>query len=622
MLTPWTLLPAPRQVGITGGAFELPEGRLILLDSATPQVLRFAAAKVQRILADSFGLYWEVVASPSVPHEQVALTLRLAPGLTEHVQGYELDVHADGIVIGAADAAGAFYGACTLAQMLQAGAQAGSALPYVHVVDWPDFPVRGVMLDISRDKVPSMETILSLVDMLAGWKINQLQLYTEHTFAYRNHPEVWAHASPFTGQEILDLDAYCRERYIDLVPNQNSCGHLTHWLTHERYQPLAELTGWFETPWGHRMEGPFSLCPLDPGSLDLIRSMYDELLPHFTSRMFNVGCDETIDIGQGRSKEACAQQGSGRVYLDFLLKIYREVLSHGRIMQFWGDIIIQHPELIPELPKDSIALEWGYDADHPFDSHGAQFAGAGIPFYVCPGTSSWCSIAGRTDNALGNLLSAAENGLKHGAIGYLNTDWGDLGHWQVLPVSYLGFALGAAYSWALEANRGLDVCEAISWHAFGDPTGNMGRVAYDMGNVYKSMGVIVPNGSPLFWTLQWPLERAKGYALPPAAYQSAEDFIEQAMMPLGRAQMARPDASLIVREYTNTAHLLRHACQRGQLAVQPDAPGAAVLEQTLAEDMRQIIAEYREIWLARNRPGGLVDSVARLEKAGADYGKR
>ena len=39
----------------------------------------------------------------------------------------------------------------------------------------------------------------------------------------------------------------------------------------------------------------------------------------------------------------------------------------------------------------------------------------------------------------------AENGLKHGAVGYLNTDWGDRGHWQVLPVSYLGFAAGAAY---------------------------------------------------------------------------------------------------------------------------------------------------------------------------------
>ena len=122
---------------------------------------------------------------------------------------------------------------------------------------------------------------------------------------------------------------------------------------------------------------------------------------------------------------------------------------------FWGDIILQAPELIPELPQDSIALEWGYEHDHAFDERCAKFAEAGIPFYVCPGTSSWNAVAGRTDNALGNLRSAAENGLKHGAIGYLNTDWGDNGHWQYQSTAYLGYVYGAAVSWAVEANAGV-----------------------------------------------------------------------------------------------------------------------------------------------------------------------
>ena len=69
---------------------------------------------------------------------------------------------------------------------------------------------------------------------------------------------------------------------------------------------------------------------------------------------------------------------------------------------------------------------------------------------MCPSTSAWNSIAGRTDNALENLRSATENGLRHGATGCLCTDWGDNGHWQTLPVSYLSFAKGAAYGWAYE----------------------------------------------------------------------------------------------------------------------------------------------------------------------------
>jgi len=78
-----------------------------------------------------------------------------------------------------------------------------------------------------------------LIDRLASWKINQFQLYTEHTFAYRRHPDVWAKASPFTGEEVLELDAYCRERFIELVPNQNSFGHLHRWFEHPQYLELA-----------------------------------------------------------------------------------------------------------------------------------------------------------------------------------------------------------------------------------------------------------------------------------------------------------------------------------------------------------------------------------------------
>jgi len=615
------LLPTPRQLESLEGTLPLTDGRLILLDSANPQSLRFAALRFQHALHDRFNLTWEIVASKATPRNQIALTLRLTPE-QKHPEGYELVVAPDGITIEAGDEAGIFYGVCTLIQIVESSALAAphSTLRTLRIADWPDFPARGVMLDVSRNKVPAMDTLLKLVDLLAGWKVNQLQLYTEHTFAYRNHPEVWANASPFTGQEILELDDYCHKRYIELAPNQNSFGHLTRWLTHPRYRPLAEAPNGFDTPFDRR-DYPFSLCPLDPGSLELMRGLYDELLPHFASRMFNVGLDETWDLGQGRSKQDCAERGTGRVYLEFLRKIYNEVKARDHTMQFWGDIIIQHPELIPELPKDSIALEWGYQAEHPFDEHGGRFAAAGIPFYVCPGTSSWCSIAGRTDNALGNLRSAAENGLKHGATGYLNTDWGDYGHWQALPVSYLGLAVGAAYSWALEANRHLDIPRVLSLYAFRDPTGSMGRVAYDLGNASQVVGIEPHNSTALFRILQKPLA-----PFPYPDQVSAGDLyrtleaISQAMAPLTGAQITRPDAGLIVMEYALAARLMRHACRRGLLALESDPAKAALFRRELDHDMQDLILHYKQAWLSRNRPGGLKDSVARLEKVRQDYG--
>jgi hypothetical protein len=349
--------------------------------------------------------------------------------------------------------------------------------------------------------------------------------------------------------------------------------------------------------------------------------------------MFNVGCDETWDLGQGRSKDECAARGAGRVYLDFLLKIHREVTDRGRQMQFWGDIILQHPELVADLPKDVIALEWGYEAAHPFDARGAQFAAAGLQFYVCPGTSSWNTIAGRTDNCLGNTLSAAENGLKHGATGYLNTDWGDNGHWQPLPVSYLGYAAGAAYAWALEANReaygppsspglrwgkgGEGVTAALSRYAFDDATGNMGKAAYDLGNVYRAVGIEPGNASTLFGILQMPLEQVRGYkdTLTPEAFHRALEAIDAATAPLSQSACTRPDAALIQREFNFAAHALRHACYRALYATGAEAKDAPALDADLAE----IISEHQKVWKARNRPGGLVDSVARFKKARKDY---
>jgi hexosaminidase len=621
------LLPAPRQVAPGAGQYVLRENKLIFLYGTEPAALQFSAKRLQSALRRHASVDWEIVASAATPPEMLGLTLRVAVDQELKALGpgaYRLSIRSGGITVQAATEAGIFYGVCTLVQIIQqAGGRAGRALPCLEILDWPDYPARGVMLDVSRDKVPAMHTLYRLVDMLAGWKINQLQLYTEHTFAYRRHPAVWATASPLTGQEILDLDAYCRERYIELVPNQNSFGHMERWLKHPAYEQLAEIVGEIKTPWGH-FRGPFSLCAVDEGSLQLLRSLYDELLPHFNSRLFNVGCDETWDLGQGRSHAACqAVGGAGKVYLDFLLKIQAEVQAREHTMQFWADILIQHPELISAELQHSIALEWGYEAGHPWAEHTAQLAGAGVPFYVCPGTSSWCSLAGRTDNALTNLRQAATYGLVNDAIGFLNTDWGDAGHWQALPVSYLGLAAGAAYSWALDANQDVDMAEALNRHAFHDATGRLGRAAYDLGNVYQALSYRPHNGSALFHILQKSaaqvLADPRLGRLTPEDFASAEVALDRAAASLVLACPESSDAELLTREFWLTERLLRHACRRGRLIVTEDLPHAGQQRRQLAQDMQEIQVLYRAAWLDRNRPGGLADSLGRLERAQADY---
>ncbi len=611
------LLPKPRSVIAGPGAYGLTGGAKIICqgDSTT---LFPVARRLQRALWESQRVGWTLRAGVAEGDaSRSGATIRLAPGAGIPAQGYRLRISESGIDLVAGDASGAFYGVMTLVQMLR---QSEGELPAGKIEDSPDFASRGVMLDISRSKVPTLETLFGLVDMLSGWKINHLELYTEHTFAYENHREVWAQASPITGEDILKLDAYCRERFVELVPNQNSFGHMHRWLELPRYNHLAECPDGFELKLhGHtRQMPPFSLNPTDRRSVELMDGLFSELLPHFSSEKFNVGCDETWDVGRGRSARAVEEKGVGRVYLDYLLEIHELVKRHGRTMHFWGDIIIQHPELVPELPRDAVVLEWGYEADHPFDEHGAEFARSGMPFFVCPGTSSWNAIAGRTSNSLVNIRSATENGLRHGAIGVLNTDWGDNGHTQYLPVSYLGFAAGAALSWCHETSRNEEFISALDLHAFRDEARVMGTLSHDLGNAHQRVGPAPHNSTVLFHLLAQASGSTPPEGVSIASLGEASEHISAVVEPLESARMDRDDAEVTRDEFANAARIMLHACKRG-VAMLEGTLGSSEKREELAREMRTILGEHRRLWGERNRIGGLQDSESVFEERLREY---
>lgn len=600
------LAPIPKRVRLLGGSVTLPAQGCILIIGDSPDSLMFAASKLKSRLGDA----WQITASPAAYSTRKPIVLDLDPAAARGPEGYALDIKKDEITLSAAGAAGIYYGVCTLLQLMDRHAQ---RLPLVSIVDWPDFADRGVMLDVSRDKVPTMQTMKELVDMLSEWKLNRLQLYTEHTFAYIGHEVVWKNASPFTGEDMLELDAYCAQRSMELVPNQNSFGHMGRWLQHKQYEHLSEMPNGMILPDGTKRKGTSGcLNPLHPGSIALMEDLYDQLLPHFRSGSFNVGCDETWEIGKGMSYEKAQQVGEGRVYLDFLLQLHDLVRGHGRRMQFWGDIILKHPELIPELPKDIVAMEWGYEALHDFIGKGRQFSDSGLEFHVCPGTSSWNSMIGRTDNAIGNLRNAGVDGLAAGATGYLNTDWGDGGHLQYLPVSYLGFLYGACASWNAGSLDSLQVADALSAFAFQDKAGVMGRAVYDMGNAYLQIDKKTANAT------LWGRMLSRGAPCPelfegvsPEELDRAVGVAWECVDRMKTSQMDRPDAKLILDEFVNAAACTEAACRIAKLGMEAKARSSE--KTAVAKLLTTCISEHERLWLARNRPGGLADSLRHLQ---------
>jgi hexosaminidase len=526
-------------------------------------------------------------------------------------QGYELRIDQSGVELAGGDDAGLFYGEATLAQLARLHA---GAVPVGLVRDHPDLPVRGVMLDVSRDKVPTMATLEAIVDRLASLKVNQVQLYSEHTFAYGDHAEVHAAASPLDAREIRQLDAFCRERHVELVPNQNCLGHMNRWLSHDRYRSLAIAPDGFVDPFGIT-RAPMTIEPTNPASLRLVRELLAELLPLFTSRRVHVGLDEAWELPATRLED----------FLSWVATLRALPELDGREMLMWGDMVSGRLDLLRALPADVTVCEWGYDDWYPFDERCAVLAEAGVPFWVAPGTSSWLSILGRVTNARTTCRRAAEAALAHGASGYLNADWGDMGHLQQWVVSEPGLAYGAAVSWCLATNGDLDLGEALSTHVFGDPSGALAAALLALGDAHLLVTPQFPNMSTLVMNLyypQLPVGRGLTAGLTPDELDAVSARLDAARHDVLRARPDRPDATLLVDEVVFSVDLVALLIRDAHARLRGDGSLASVPTEQRAElgtELGSLLERYRARWLARNRPGGLDDSVAWLQNLQAAY---
>jgi hypothetical protein len=424
---------------------------------------------------------------------------------------------------------------------------------------------------------------------------------------------------------------------VELAANQNGFGHMGRWLSHERYRPRAEAPEGWTTPWGTTLS-PGVLAPT-PDNADFVLGLLRELLPNFSSRRINIGCDETFELGQGASRAEVERRGRGEVYLEFLTRLLDGLHSDGCEVQFWGDIVRQHPELVPALPRDdTIALAWHYEAPlrgpirispealkkleifgvteatlRGFEGQVAPFAESGFPYWVCPGTSTWNTLIGRLPNALANLRDAATVGLARGARGYLITDWGDNGHMAPPSIAFAPLAYGAAMAWCQESNRDIDLVQVLNEHVFEDPSGELGAAIRDIGELYARTGIDTPNGS----ALQFALIRESALAPFQTGNADAKGLhdvlarLEDAEARVGRALPAGLDGELVRREITQAIRLARHGAFRIARGAGLPCPSDAELR----DHLRACIEEQRVCWLARSRPGGLEDSIARLTPA-------
>ena len=532
---------------------------------------------------------------------------------------YRLTVAEEGVEIASACEEGLFRAATTLRQMVMQGK---GCLPCAVIQDKPALRRRGYMIDISRGKKPRMDTIKMMIDFLAELKYNEFQLYMEgDCFKYAAYPKETADFDCLTPENIVELDAYCKARFIDLVPNQNSFGHMYTWLRKPDFHHL----GLFEK----EDEVPSTLNPLLPESFEFVCNLYKSVLPHFTSEYVNIGLDEAYGLGRYQIEEYCREKGKDVVFMDWLNKLNDHIRdTYGKKIMFWADMIYNYPQIFPRVPKDAIALEWGYELiqSQRMTAHCIAYQDAGVRYYVCPSVNTHGSLTSRMDVTTFNLRTCAELAVEYGAEGYLVTDWGDGGHYQQWCWSMQPIALGGQYGWNVGKEQDGESFKADFIRAAEDFTDDyffggakVSRLMYRMANYYllEPERVHVCTMSAKHLTL--PLNETK-YAHLFDIKDSGDDFYFDNVTAYVRKVMADIEKldfdDRLKREIRLTAWMIELGSELCKVKLHPQDSIDKVDELVALID--KILPEYIEIWNYRNFEMGITRSEGYLTSRRAE----
>ena len=453
-------LPQPKQLTFDQGTLTFtPHTRIVVPPSVAPQALLYAQM-LQQAICTHAGL------CPALGRgESQTGDITLSIDTAQTVGHYTLSVCTTGISLVAADDEALCNAVQTLIQLVQ---QHGAMVPCLHIADFPNLAHRGYYQDCSRGRVPTLGYLKRVADLLCRYKINEWQLYIEHTYLFRNLSEAWRDDTPLTADDILELDAYCAARHIELVPSLSSFGHMYKILSTKTCCDLCELPDSEKIPFSYTYAGSHhTLNVSNPNVVDFIKSLIDEYRPLFRSKKFNICADETFDLGKGRSKELADQLGEKALYVQHVKALCEYLVEQGCTPMFWGDIMWRFPQSCAELPKETICLNWGY-LPNQRENEIRDIAASGITQYACPGVCGWNRWFPLYHNAYSNIRAMCHHAHKYNAIGLLNTDWGDYAHINDPRLTIPGILYGAAFGWNAQPIEFDELNRTVSRIGYGD----------------------------------------------------------------------------------------------------------------------------------------------------------
>ncbi len=330
------------------------------------------------------------------------------------------------------------------------------------------FAVRGFHLDL-RIQVMTMPALKAFALKLKQNGMNTLVMEWEGTYPFQKHPLI-PNRYAYSMQQVKGFIKYCDSLGIDVIPLQQSFGHVEYILRNERYKKLRE-----------DQKDVSQVCPLETdGDKALFTDLYTELAATHTSKYIHIGGDETYLLGHdAKCKAKAEKEGKSKLYTDYIKMLCEIVIKLGKRPVLWADIALKYPEAIKSLPKETVFVDWNYGWDMSYFGDHQKLMESGFEIWGSPALRSSPDNYNLTqwEKHFKNIRDFIPAAARLGYKGMIMTSWSTSGQYSsvyeseadiaelyairhVYPLSGFNILI-AAYFDALKSNAPLDITSFV-----------------------------------------------------------------------------------------------------------------------------------------------------------------
>ena len=351
----YPVYPRPKCIEASGGCWLAPGEVRVGVETGP-------ASRAARWLAEAVAALNRRPARIVAEGADIRLRLRRRlEGVADRAEGYALEVCPEGVALTATSEAGLLHAGRSLLGLLARGENGRLGAPCCCVRDWPDFPVRGFLLNAATT-FAKMSEVEWQIELLARNKMNLLHMNfvdaVSFTLPTRRYPKLNEPPDPrrngvYSREDIRRMVSLGAARGVDIMPTINVPGHMQYWM---RQYPGLRCEGPRPSPW--------VMCVGRERGFEMIEGLFDELLPLFPYPWIHIGTDE-LEFEDAlervwlswRECPHCLRRmrreglsGVRELFYYFVRRVHRMLAERGKRLMMWNDNVDSGRRI--DLPRD------------------------------------------------------------------------------------------------------------------------------------------------------------------------------------------------------------------------------------------------------------------------------